>query len=177
MKSLFTTLLFLVAFATNAQKSFKTAIEYNDFIVDQQTEIGMKILDFNKVVSTTINYDTLMMALKEIDRTIDKSIKNLKGLTPFEKETEMKTAALNLFQFYKRIMGNEYKEMIKILSKGTYTDEDNTRMAEILDKVVKDENAFDETYQNAQKKFASKYGFSLQESELQEKIDETNTNK
>lgn len=173
MKYALTIFLLFVVFTTNAQKSFKTAISYNDYIVEQQTAIGLKILDFNKVVNVTVNYDTLMMALKEIDKTIDKSLKNLKNTIAFEKETELKTSALNLFQFYKRIMNNEYKEMIKILSKGEYSEEDSAKMSEILDKVVKDENAFDATFLDAQKKFAEKYGFTLQESELQEKIDES----
>jgi len=173
MRNALTVLLFIIVYSTNAQKTFKTAIAYNDYIVEQQTSIGLKILDFNNVVSATVNYDTLMISLKEIDKAIDVSLKNLKNTVAFEKETELKTAALNLFQFYKRIMSNEYKEMVKIISKGEYSEKDDARMAELLEKVVKDENAFDATFLGAQKKFAEKYGFTLEKSDLQEKTEES----
>lgn len=170
MRLLFIFFLFSSTIA-NAQK-FTSAIDYNDFIVDLQNQIGYKIIAFNdelgledaSMASVTPLYEDLLKTTRDAIAKLDKA-------EVWEGNTELKASALALFQYYESAFSNEYKEMMGIVFKAEINEEDYTRLTSILESVTEKEQAFDLRFSKAQIAFADKYGFNLDRNELQDEID------
>jgi hypothetical protein len=98
MKILF---LFLLFSGTVCAQQIRTATDYNDYIVDLQTRIGQAMILFNDHVSSeTATMSSSKPYFEEMLKTTRESIKFLEKLEPWEKNSEMKDAAMNLFRFY-----------------------------------------------------------------------------
>lgn len=157
----------LVAYSCGNTK--KQAVEFNNKIVDSQSVIVKKMLDLSSDEATN---DTSIMEQKRLEliSTIDQSIQVVKNIKPFRYGEEFQNAALQLFNFYKQVANNEYREIIEILKKENINADDQERLKAINDKISKEEKVLDEKFMNKQREFATKYGFSLVDNELQEKI-------
>jgi hypothetical protein len=83
------------AFSAFAQKS---AVEYNDLIVDEQNKIGQRIIDFNYAVEAGEEMD---LPLKLILEQIDVSIAVVEKVKPWEDGAALKSSALALLNFIK----------------------------------------------------------------------------
>ena len=171
MKTLFLLLVLLTSGLASAQK-FSSAVEYNDHIVNLQNEIGYKMIAFNdQVGGENSTLEQVQPYFDELLSTTRDVIKRLEKVTPWDKNTELKSAALELFRFYEVTIDRDYREMVDIVYKSDLTDEDYARLTEILAKVTEDEKAYDNRFQAAQNAFADKYGFDLEQNELQDELD------
>ncbi|MCC6702840.1 MAG: hypothetical protein IT221_15015 [Fluviicola sp.] len=171
MKTLFTFLLFVLPITIGAQ-TFKTATEYNDYIVGLQNRIGEKMISFNTEVSSVgATFESVNVELKALVEETEKVIKEIEKLPAFEKNTSLRNAAKDLFLFYEKTIKEDYTKMINLIYNTDLTEEDLAQLQAILDKVTNDEKVIDERFQSEQQQFAAKYGFTLEENELQEQLD------
>jgi len=129
-------------------KSFDEPIEYNDYIIGLQNEIGVEIQAFISAVTNDGKSDALA-SLNNLIAVIDKKITDLSNLSDFEGNTEFRDAGLELFKFYKSIAVNEYKEFVEIKFKEIADDDDNTKLEEIVKRIQENEKEYDEVFLNA----------------------------
>jgi hypothetical protein len=159
-------ILFLPLAGKTQPKTFKSAIAYNDYIVEEQKKIGAAIAVFtNSVGDTTFskeikqqesNTEQKRLLLVQQCKT---SVNNIKGLPAYGGNTKFKNASINLFNFYLSTAENEYKKMAAILYSATY---DEAALNTLMDAVTSQEKIRDEEFQKAEQDFAKANKFTLQ---------------
>lgn len=171
MKSfIFTFLVFSSLCQANAQ-TFKTAVEYNDYIVEQQTLIGEKLMTFfERFGEEDMSNAVISTILDDLLNTVNDGVLAIKRLPAYEDDTQMRQAALELFQFYSKTIDQDYREMVNLVFGGNLDDATAARFKEIVAKVQAEEVEYDLNFSSAQGAFAEKYDFTLEENELQEKM-------
>ncbi len=172
MKSFVLAIAFVAAFFTGNAQTFTNAVEYNDFIVNEQNKIGEKILLLiEKFGEEGMTKEGISPTLEDLLVTAKSGVAATKKLGPFEGGAELKASALALFQFYVQIIDKDYREIINLLYGGEMDDAALARLNEIMEKVQADEATYDGDFQAAQTAFASKFNITLEENELQDKMD------
>jgi len=149
---------------------YKSAVQYSDYIVGRQNIIINNIINFVQVSKTDLDSAGKMLDKYVMD--ITGSITDIKGMPPYKGDTSFRNAAIHLFQFYKKVFGNEYKRLIEIRQNhGETTSEGVAEMNGIVEKITKEEEGYDKIFHNAQKDFAEKNNLRLSDNEMQKKID------
>ena len=180
MKKLFFFVFVLILLASCNQPvkgkngiQYKSASQYNDYIVSRQSVVMKNVMDF-----VTVSETSLDSAEKMLDRYIlqlTDIIREVKGMPAYKGDSTLRDAAASTFNFYKRIFGNEYKQLINIRKNGgAFTEEGVAEMNRIVDKITREEEQYDKAFHNAQADFAEKNNMKLTDNELQKKIDKLN---
>ncbi len=163
MKKLFL-LLLVIPFAASAQKD---VLEFNDIIVEEQTKIGQRLIDFNYAVEAGTDTD---MPLKLTLEQVKVSIAVVEKLS-WQDGAALKKSALALFDFYKSIVSNEYKEMVSIINHPELSEGDITQLNELIASITEREEKLDADFAAEQEAFAKMNNFTLEENELQDELD------
>ena len=171
MKTLF--ILLLVAFTgTASSQTFDDAVEYNDYIVDLQNQIGGLILEFNeKIGAEDVTRESIQPHFDKMLATTQKAISKVEKLKGFKGNVELRDRALELFKFYYTTFSEDYKELLDIFFSGNLDEAAIERMSFLLEKVTTNEAVYDDNYAKAQQAFAKEHGFELIENELQDELD------
>lgn len=164
-KNLFYSLLLLaVVFITSCGPTVDDAIEYNDYIIAEETAIIDKINTLDNEFRT---YDPLLIepALDSALIQVKHSIEVLEGVKDFDGTTEFRDQTLEFFKMFKSQLENEYTEMLKIykLPEDQYTTVEENRYNDLIKKIDDEYQAQFEKFSNTQKAFAEKYKFTLTE--------------
>jgi len=177
---LFTIILPLVVFITSCnpkgeekkseKTTFKSAIEYNDFIVKLQEKTIRKTLALGEVLQSGDSV-AIQKSFTEFGEQAKASLAELKTLDSFEGDSELKDNALKLFQFYVTIYEKDYKEMVDIITSKNSTKKDAERVDVIVAKVSAEETKFDAGFASAQDAFAKKHNMKILKNDLQKEID------
>lgn len=174
-------ILFVIAIAalvscTESEKgkngiTYKTAVQYNDYIVNRQTTLIKYILEFSKMADS--NLDTAGMALKKYAGQAEQMIEEVKGMPAYKGDSALRNAAVNSFIFYKKLFELEYLDLLNLRKKNTVmSSEDVAEANSIVDRIGKEEEILDKGFQNAQKAFAKKNKMKLMDNKVQEEINE-----
>ena len=177
MKNLLLIIIFAIGFTACDQAVkgrndvvYKSAGQYNDYIVGRQTILMKNLVSFGEVAQT--NLDSAYNMLDKFILDIEDKIASIKGMPPFKGDSSLRDAAISSFEFYKKISGNEYKQIINIRNNGGDSTEDGiAELKRIVDQMTLEEEKFDKRFHNAQKDFADKNNMKLGENEMQKKID------
>jgi len=154
-------------------KEYKTAVVYNDAIVNHQSRIMKDILNF--VDASKVSLDSADRLLDVYTGELNTVIEDIKGMPAFRGDSALRDAAVQSFGFYKRIMTGEYKELIRLRKEGAgETDEGVAQMNAIVEKISKEEEGFDKNFHSAQLAFAKKNNITLTENDMHKKIDNLN---
>jgi len=149
---------------------YKNATEYNQYIMENQKDIINVMLNFSKAISDDL--DSADWVLDNGLETARKALDNIKGMPPFRSDSAFRNAAINSFEFYQQILGNEYKKIVSIRRKGeNKTEEDIVFLQTLPATIGKREERYDRNFHNAQKEFAENNNLTLVKNELQDKID------
>ncbi len=149
---------------------YKSAVQYNDYIISRQTKLMQHVLDFSKAAENDL--DSAKKMLDEYTNETARSVEEIKGMPVYKGDSSLRDAAARSFSFYKNVFQNDYSRIITIRKKGAdMTSEDIDEMKKIVDKITRDEEGFDKAFHNAQKNFADKNHMKLMENEMQEKFD------
>jgi hypothetical protein len=149
---------------------YKSAVQYNNYIVNRQSTIMGDIMEFARVSQTSL--DSAGTMLDKYIPDIDVMINDIKGMPPYQGDSSLRDAAVNSFSFYKRIFGNEYKRLIAIrLTAANFADRGVAEMNGIVSQISKEEESYDKVFHNAQRDFAQKNNMSLEENEMQKKME------
>jgi hypothetical protein len=161
----------LLAAGLQAQK-FKDAVEYNDYIVNLQNNIGREIISFNeKMAEETTTRESLEPGYQQMLAVTRDAVEKVAAMPGWDGSTELRDASLALFSFYLSIFEQEYVEMLDIVYSDAATEADYARLDEIMKDISERESALDKRFGEAQSAFAKKYNFILEENELQDEID------
>lgn len=150
---------------------YKTAVQYNDYIVSRQTKLMKNIMDF--VGAAQSNLDSAETLLDKYVTETGIMITDIKGMPPFKGDSTLRDAAAGIFGFYKRIFDKDYREILHIRKNedGDNADSD-AEIAQIVKRIEEEEKGFDDRFQGAQKSFAQKNKMKLIDNEMQKEFDE-----
>ena len=155
--------------------TFKSAVQYNDFIVSRQTTLIKNVLDFSKAAET--NMDTAESKLRDYVKQAEKMIEEIKGMPAYKGDSALRDAAISSFTFYKKVFEKDYMDILQIKKKGVdITEEDIERANSIVAKISEEEEGFDKRFHEAQKNYAQKHNMKLTDNKMQKEINELNGN-
>ncbi|MBL0183605.1 MAG: hypothetical protein IPP96_15475 [Chitinophagaceae bacterium] len=169
---------FIIASSSNAQlrkttssnaqvNKFESAVAYNDFIVNEQTKVGMAIKKFNTTFENSTDTVEIHAARIAISRQADSAVNRMNKMVPYKGDTSLKKNAISLFGFYSKIAGKEYKQFIWIFfSKEKTTEQKSKELQDIVNDITEREKIYDSNFLEAQKAFATKYNIKLTENEF-----------
>lgn len=151
--------------------TYKSAVQYNDYIVNRQTTLMRNIMDFVKVAESDLD-----SAEKMLDKYVTQTstmITEIKGMPPFKGDSTLRDAAAGIFVFYKKIFDKDYRDILHLRSEqdGTSTEIED-RIQQIVKNVEEEEKGFDNRFQSAQKAFAKKNNMKLIENDMQKEFDD-----
>jgi hypothetical protein len=150
--------------------TYKSPVQYNDYIVSRQTKLMKNVLSFGETAQTDI--DSAASMLGGFAKETQSMIQEIKGMPPYKGDSSLRDAAVRSFTFYKRVFEEDYVDLINIRKKEDITEDDMAEMNRIVDKISKEEEGFDKAFHSAQNDFAKKNNMKLRENEMQKKIDE-----
>lgn len=140
---------------------FKTAIEYNNYIIDEQ----IKVTDAMNILAKAINANSVNDFDKYYKIQLDQaqsSLASIKKLGTYNGNGEFRNEAVKLFAFYYKITKKKINIFIKILKKqDRITARDQKRINRINDKIAVKEEALDAAFVLAQQKFAKENNFTI----------------
>lgn len=150
--------------------AYKNAVEYNDYIVNRQTTLMKKVLEFGKAAETSPDSANQLLDLY-VTQT-NGMITELKGMPPFNNDSTLRDAAIKSFTFYKRVFSDDYKRILSIRENADFSITDaETKMNAIVEKLSEEEDEYDKAFHNAQKNFALKNNMELRENSIQKELD------
>lgn len=167
--------LLISFFLLSCSSERKEAVEYNDKIISEQNKIIEKTIDFT--ASLQIRNARMIDSFRLIlISQIDQSIEEISKMDSFEGYDSLRLAALDLFNFYKRVYENEFKEMVQIITKDSLsiTEDDIIRHNILTRKIKNEEISYDNNFQKAQQSFAKKYNLNININQYQEILNQIN---
>ena len=149
---------------------YKSATQYNDYIVNRQAILMQKVLDFSKAAE--IDVDSAENMLNRFVGQTATMIDEIKGMPPYKTDSSLRDAAVKSFIFYKKVFEKDYMRIIQLQKKGfEITEEDVAEANRIVEAISSEEEVYDNRFYDAQKKFAAKNRMKLRENEMQKKFD------
>lgn len=165
----------VLAGCSGNSKTERSAIAYNDSIVNIQEGIIRQFLDLGNKFET-FDSAIIYIAYQNLQEVVDNSIEDISALGSFKNESYLRDAATDLFEFYKEVLNNEYKVILEVMTKGAeyITDYDTALLDSLAQVITIKEEKQDEKFSLAQEKFAKQFDVQIKENELQEEIDAIN---
>ena len=140
---------------------FKTAADYNDYIISRQMDIVSIIDQF--AAASAVSTDSAQAVLQKNSRIAGEYLADLSAMSDFKGDTAFRNAAVNSFTFYKRIFDREYKTLLALNAKGANASkEDLQTIQQITKAVTAEEGELDKRFANAQRDFAQKNKLQLE---------------
>lgn len=160
--------------------TYKSAVAYNDYILNRQAIIISAVLDFGK--TTKKNLDSAEVKRKEFSTTSNLIISEVEGMPAYRGDSSFRNAAVRYFSFFKRLFEQDYKEYLRLLEKGknlASADVDeiyktSAEMKAIMSKTTREEESYDKDFRNAQQRFADENNMKLTENKIQREIEKSN---
>lgn len=171
MKTIYTFLVLLLLLNVSCDTTPKmTALEFNDAIINEQTDIVKVMLEFSSTIET--NIEEADNVRKQIISQCDSSLMKISALQDIEGGIEFKNAGIALFNFYKDMSKSEYHKILEILEKENINDEDLDELTKIQTTIESKEKQVDTRFQAAQTNFAKLNNLKIGGNELQNQIDQ-----
>jgi hypothetical protein len=150
--------------AQTSAPQFATAVEYNDYIVDQQSQVGLAITDFMNEVNDSLSTkesctQKRLIALAKVKDCRDR----VKSLSAWKNDKSLRDTALILFNFYVRTFEVSYATLLDLVFTEPFTEDTELELDKVLAEIKADEAIYDEWFLSCQERFAAKHGFSLTE--------------
>jgi len=151
--------------------TYKSATEYNDYIVNRQTSLMKRVVEFGKVADA--NLDSAQALLTKSVSEVETMLGEIKGMPPYKEDSTLRDAAIKSFSFYKRVFEKDYAEILSIRKKGAenITQEDVERANTIVENITKEEEGLDKSFQSAQREYANKNKMMLKNNEAQKDLE------
>lgn len=160
----------------NSNKTLSTDSpkNYNDKLISYQEKVAKTFIDMIQLISSG-DKSQIDVAYANALRASAEAVEEIKIVGPYEGNDLFRQKLQVLLEFYKSIIENEYKEMLKILELGSEIKQtDLDRLKEIQDSITRREAILDKEMSNAQKAFSEKYGIQLKENQYQNDLDKYN---
>ena len=136
--------------------------QYNDYFIQWQDHIIEHMValaeSFETFDSTGIEDRYL-----ELGEAIGRAKYHVSDLPPYDSDTLLKPAVVNLFSFYDSLYADEYRQITHVLQKGPDSIGDNDLF--LIDSLTigidRREKIHDKNFSNAQRVFADRYGMLI----------------
>jgi hypothetical protein len=151
--------------------TYKSAIDYNDYIINRQTSLMKKVLDYSKISNDDL--DSAEAVLKQSAKDAEKMIDEIKGMPAYKGDSSLRDAAIKSFTFYKHVFGKDYMDILNIRKKGeeNITEEDVAAVDKIVETISKEEEVLDKVFHKAQQDFADRHKMKLITNKTQKEIE------
>ncbi|PLX07222.1 MAG: hypothetical protein C0596_11940 [Marinilabiliales bacterium] len=155
-------ILSLVIFACGPIATTETAVEYNDEMIDVQTDVDQALVDLLDEIDLG-DEESILDAQDEALKVIKDAEKKVDEMDDFDGKDDYKKAMKDLLKMYKDIVENELTEVIDYtIYYDDLTDDEWDYFYELYDSALeKYEEAFDE-FTEFQKDFAEEWDFVLE---------------
>jgi hypothetical protein len=163
MKKIITITLLLFTISLSAQ-SFDTAVDYLEFVGEQQEGITKKMWKYTKAIAHSKSDRNVENKRKSLLKTIDRAIEKIKKAPGYDGK-EFKSQLLERLQFNKNLLNNEYAKIIdmKAVAEQSYDAMEAYMLAqELADKKMEEIQA---EYEINYYAFANKHNINIVESE------------
>ncbi len=145
-------------------KTFKTAIEYNNFIVGEQVELIHQIDELYEMINgVEFNAPLTKKTQKALSKQCSRSIKKIKQMGAFAGNDEFRSAGIVLLNCYLDHVNSDLVEIISIRENSKSTEADFDRAKEMIDEFDLACLVYFTLFEMAQEKFADDNHFSLSE--------------
>jgi len=160
--------LLLFTSCSSNNSDFSSALDYNNYIVEQQAKIIRPMIQ----VMDSDDPAEMKIKLGELQKIINENLDEVKPKKAYSGGEELKRTYIELAMFYSETVKTDYVEMIDILAEILDGDMSNyARLEELSGIVGEKEIPFDNAFQMAQEKFASANNLSITDNSLQNEID------
>jgi hypothetical protein len=132
--------------------SFNGPQQYSDYISDRQEPITKGVNDFSAAIQ--VGADSAEQVRVRTIAAIDKTIAEMKAMPDYNGDTSLRTAAVDLFRFYRKVFFRDFKDLLEISRKDEKNAEDDNRAAGIINKYTLEEEQVDRKFREAEKNFA-----------------------
>ncbi len=175
MKQIITIVIFLFTISLSAQ-SFDTALEYLEFVSEQQEGITKKMWKYTKAIAHSRSDRNVQNKRKSLLKTLDKAISTIKKAPGYD-GNEFKNQLLKRLQFNKNLLNSDYAKIIdmKAVAEQSYDAMEAYMLAqELADKKMSE---IQEEYEANYYTFANTHNINIIESEsdLSKKMAISNT--
>lgn len=150
-----------------AQTSFRHAVDYNDFIIGEQTRIGNAINGFNEACGKG-KLKQMNTKHAEVLAQIKTSLTAVKALKPYKHNTAFRDAAIDLFEMYESVAANEYMEIIALMNEGIDVGNNRAKFIDVLGKIDIRSKKVNDNFLAKQKAFAEEFGLKLEENKYEQ---------
>ncbi len=161
-KSLFFLLILAAFLLSSCGPSDKEIIAYNDEIVAQQSLV---IIAENELLTAISNKDSniIPMAYNDLLYQIDKSITTTNEIIEIDNNLSLKNAALNLFNTYKKVVKNDYVDIIELslTPESIYTKSMDSIFIIKSQKINQELNDANQKFFDTQKSLSEKYNIAF----------------
>jgi len=145
------------------------AIDFNNEIVREQQEFSQDFLALNeKIGDGTSSKEEAEVEYEEVLSGAQDALASVNNLDPVGNGEELKSVAVEIFEFYTGMLEDEYRELLDLFYKEDFTEADLTRINELQESIGAQEEPLDEKFQAAQEAYAEDNGFALEELDLTE---------
>ncbi|HTF04863.1 MAG TPA: hypothetical protein VK826_12640 [Bacteroidia bacterium] len=142
--------------------SFVDGAEYNNYIIDQQTLIGMYFDEFGKtLVDTTLTKDQIHTKRMELAGKVKVCSNNIHNMPPWKGNSSLRDTAIILFDFYCNVFEFRYKKLVNCYFVEPFTEDESAEIDGIDISIQEDEDRLLDNLILAQENFAKKFGFVL----------------
>ncbi len=143
--------------------TYKSAVQYNDYIVNRQVSLRNSIMEVARVAQ--YNLDSAEILLNEDVRQTEKIITELEGMPPYHRDSALRDAAVRIFSFYKKAFDQDYRDIIRLRRNETDSSGagEQNDISTIVEKIKTEEEEYDKNFKNTQDEFARKNNMKLVE--------------
>ena len=150
--------------------SYKTALQYNDYILNKQKDIVNLIMQYaqagqNDLAKADVILDTAIA-------TSNRYINDVEGMPAWKGDSTFRDTTLSLFRFYKNTFSGGYRYIIDMQRDGTVSAAEEEKYKQIVADITDTEGRLDANMKRTQQAFADKNGFRVERTELQDKINQ-----
>lgn len=162
MKKFLLVLIVMLPFlSVQAQKTtFTTATDFNDFLINEQLRVQAALNNLNATLEAGTD-EAVWDAYEDLIAVTESSIEDVQNLVPYEGGNNLHISFNALLKFYLVTFKTDYNQILTLLLKEEVTEEDNAKVASILEKIASGEASYDANFAAAQESFASLHGFTL----------------
>jgi hypothetical protein len=151
-------------FAQTTAPKFNDAIEYNDYIVEQQVAVAVAMSEFMTVLSDSLSTKEACNQQRLLSLAKTKEYRDkIRSLPAWKGDNSLRDTAAMLFDFYVRTYEGVYSKLIDLVYADPYTEETQKTIDTMAADLSAEEARYDDWFSNCQLRFATKNGFTLTE--------------
>lgn len=159
MKKLLLFFLLNYSLLANAQSS---AIEYLDFLIQQEVIVGSELVAITHNISDK-NRVELTEQLQKLRSEADHAVERVEDKTTFAKSKYLKTAAIDYLAAFKHITKHELIDLVELITKPETETNDKGLVNDYFGKIFQHINKYELAYIAAKEKFCKEHNLEMPE--------------